>query len=244
MTNTCTPRVVDPLEAAGKTALAAALDAWQRRIVDPPRRTLGDPSWDDDRAFIDSIIRTKAGLNWPRCSNEVGAYRFDGDYEWCGAFAAYCWRAAGIDPVLAEVLFSSTYRLDHFGKRTRAFQGSERERLLDLRLTGEGRGYLRLNERSKATDVVAFGPRAGDILLVGNAGFGTHVCIVESFDAATGTFKTVEGNATGLLPDGGRAQGVVRQTRPVGSLLPHGYHARRLIRPALADLTTPPVPPA
>lgn len=70
--------------------------------------------------------------------------------------------------------------------------------------------------------------------------YGSHVCLVESFDAATASFSTIEGNATGLLPDGARAQGVVRQTRPLG--LPsdagiHTYYARRLIRPALADLT-------
>lgn len=232
------------LRDAGQRALSTALALWHNLVRDPPRRSLHDRQYDEDRRIIDALIRTPVGLNWPRCSDEVEAYRFDGDYEWCGAFAARCWRAAGLDPMLATIYFSSTYRLDMYGRERLAF-ASKREKALVARLGGKCE-YLQLDDDSTPDDVAAFAPRAGDILLVGSESYedrmpyGTHVTIVESFDAAASTFLTVEGNATGELGNRQHGQGVVKQARPLG--MPangtrHTYIARRLIRPPLSDLT-------
>lgn len=218
------------LAAAGQLALDTALATWRRRIVDPPRRSLHDPAYEDDRAAIDAMIRARAGLGWARCSTLRREYRRDGDYEWCGAFAATCWRAAGLDPELARVYWSSTYRLDRYGSRRIAF-GSPGELRLRKRLPGDGRGFFRMTPEMTSEDVERWGPRAGDVLLVDTVGgwsYGHHVTLVERVEGATA--YTVEGNATGTGPDGTIYQGVIRRTRDMSTW-------RRFIRPALGDLT-------
>lgn len=218
------------LVTAGQHALATARDLWARRIVDPPRSTWRDPAWDESRLAIDSMIRGPGGLGWSRCSPLLREYRRDGDYEWCGAFAAACWRAAGLDPELARMYWSSTYRLDRYGSRRVAFW-TPGELRLRKRLTGEGRAYLRVGPETTLEEVERWGPRAGDILLVDTVGgwsYGHHVTIVERMDGVLA--HTVEGNATGTGPDGSTYQGVIRRTRDLSTW-------RRFIRPALLDLT-------
>lgn len=237
------------LEEAGRIALRTAVEAWERGIVDPPRRGTGDEA---SRAFIDAIGRTDAGT-----ASGGKPYRRDGDREWCGDFAAYCWGAAGLSLELRSLYFASTYRLDRYAQYRAAFTGySKREpgimerfaRLPSCDRASHAledcdlhRRYLQLDDKTTVAQVYAFRPRAGDILIVGAGSptYGTHICIVESFDANRRVFTTIEGNATGLQPDGQTRQGVVRQTRPLGLKVGGvGYHARRLIRPSLADLVT------
>lgn len=217
---------------AGRIALSTALATWGQRIVDPPRRTWQDPAYVASRLAIDGTIRGPLGLGWSRCSALRKEYQRDGDFEWCGAFAAFAWRHAGLDPALAEVYFSSTYRLDKYGRRAVAF-GSPRELLLRRRLPGDGRVCHVFRPETTTEDVEVMNPQPGDILLVDTVGgwaYGHHVTIVERWDPELASFRTVEGNATGRLPDGTIAQGVVRQLRPLSV-------ARRLIRPAPGDLT-------
>lgn len=209
------------LEHAGRVALNTGLLAWQRGIMDPIRKAWGDPAFADDRAFIDACIRSDDGLGWSSCSTVVKSYRWDGDYEWCGAFAAYCWHAS-IPLAIRRRYFPSTYRLDRYGRHKRAFAEAVPVVPLSMR-----RKYLAID--GDADDVDAFAPRAGDILIVNGRGYGQHITIVESWDPITCVFRTVEGNATGEGPDGQRHQGVVRQTRPLSV-------CRRLIRPGLCDL--------
>jgi len=215
---------------AGQQALAVARALWELHVADPPRSTWRDPAWDASRLLIDGMIRGPQGLGWSRCSALVKAYRHDGDYEWCGAFAARCWRAAGLDPALARVYWSSTYRLDRYGSRRVAFW-TPGELALRRRLKGEGRAYLQVRPETTLEDVERWGPRAGDVLLVDTVGgwsYGHHVTIVERVEGATA--YTYEGNATGRAPDGSTIQGVVRQARPMSTW-------RRFIRPDAADLT-------
>jgi hypothetical protein len=74
---------------------------------------------------------------------------------------------------------------------------------------------------------------AGDILMIGGGSpaMGNHITIVESY--AAGVFQTISGNGVGLGPDGKRRQGIVRAAVHLGG---GGYCARRLVRPAAADL--------
>lgn len=220
------------LEEIGVIAVCEAKLAWLKNIVDLP--PAGAPSYEPCRKAIDDMIRSQQGLDWS------WQQQYRDNYEWCGAFAAFAWRAAGLKRDLRYHFWSSTYRLDLFGNY-RPFNtvsnpappaGQSRRQIIEL---DEHSGPM--DARFAFDDL----PRAGDILLVGgkNTAYGKHVTLVESYDDATGTFTTLEGNATGPGPSGGVRHGVIRHKRMIGLLAsqaPTTYHARRLIRPALTDL--------
>lgn len=233
------------LVAAGQRALDTARSLWAQRIVDPPRSTWQDSRWRDSRAAIDTMIRGADGLGWPRCSwvPPVVAYRHDGDFEWCGAGAAYCWRVgAQLDPEVANIYWASTYRLNCYGHRAVAF-GSLAELRLRRRIDGAGRQVLRIAlERDSAKrlrptaatldQVLAWGPRAGDILTIDTTGLpkwriGHHICLVDRLEGEV--IHTYEANATGTGPDGTVYQGFVRGERPLRQW-------RRLFRPGECDI--------
>jgi hypothetical protein len=207
---------MDKLELAGKDAFQMAATYWAADVFDP---ATGDRSGDAMRCKgeIGKMIRER-GLGW---TWEPEVYAGDGTFEWCGAFAAACWR--DVKPELRKLYFASTYRLDRYASYQPAF-GEEN--------VGKGRLYGKLDEH---TTRLPFVPRAGDILTIGPAGsgYGKHICLVEYFDDEKLMFHTIEGNGTGLGPKGERQQGVVRAQRPLGG---KGWHARRLIRPSIADL--------
>lgn len=212
----------DALEAAGQLAIAEALTLWRRDIYDPKR---ADKSGHANmcRAVISEIVRSDKGAGW----SWLPAYEGDdvkGRPEWCGMFAARCWFRS-IPLATRKTHFPSCYRLDAW-----AFAGKDARR-----------GYLQLDADSITADVATFcgtGPRAGDILIVGDRRpvWGDHIALVERYDAADRMFYTVEGNGVGLGPRGNRRQGIVRAKRPLGARQGHTYIGRRLIRPAVADL--------
>lgn len=220
------------LATAGRTALEAAFGLWHNLVIEP-RKPGQEPQ---SAAMIDQMIRYETGLGWS------WAPPFDegSDYEWCGAFAAWCWAHAGLALDLRRLYWSSTSRLAAYARGVEHF-GTANERAVMTRYPAAGRISIALDERS-TPKALTVEPQAGDILLVGYPGsrMGTHVTLVESFDAAKRVFHTVEGNARGRWPDGKarpNTQGVVRQTRPLGLARGEtGYHARRLIRPSLLDL--------
>jgi hypothetical protein len=216
----------------GAIALCEAKRTWLRNIVDLP--PAGSDAFEPSRLAIDGMIRSDAGLHWSWIDAP-----YSGNFEWCGAFASYAWRAAGLALRWRYTYFASTFRLDCWG-RYQAFEHTPNPKPT----SGPPRKMIELDERSGPLDAHFPGddpPRPGDILLVGgvNTAFGKHITIVESYDSIAGMFTTVEGNATGAGPSGGTRHGVSRLQRPVG--LPRGaspttYHARRLIRPAPSDL--------
>lgn len=210
------------LAHAGRVALSAGLMAWEMEIMDPTRKAFSDPAFVPDRTFIDNCIRSDKGLGWARCSALVKEYRWDGDFEWCGAFAAYCWAVAGLRLDIRKRYFPSTYRLDKYGQYKRAFL----ESVTKPERVEEQRKYLAIDGDAAAID--DFAPRAGDILIVNGKEYGQHITIVSKWRSADLVFDTVEGNATGIGPKGQRFQGVVRQTRALKD-------CRRLIRPSVCD---------
>jgi hypothetical protein len=227
----------DKLIDAGMIALYENKIWWMRNdgIFDLPAHS--NPNYTRCRDFIDATIRTDVGINWaweePYEANTSG----QGNYEWCGAYASRGWRKAGLKLTIAKDYFSSNYRLDRMAR----YQQINEHTLNPRPSQGPYRRILELNEKSPVQSVVQFGPRMGDLLLVGpvNSAYGKHVCMVEGFDEKTGEFITIEGNGTGDGPDGGRRHGVVRARRPVGlrpGMKPTVYHARRLIRIAPSDL--------
>jgi hypothetical protein len=213
------------LVVAGQIAVCEAKNAWCKNIVDDlnDTRSIG---------LIDPLIRTDLGIGW------TWEEPYRGNFQWCGTFAAFAWRSM-IALATRRSFFSSNYRLDRWA-RYQSFEQTPNPRPS----VGPYRSFLELDEKSTATDVLGFGgtdPRPGDILLVGgvNTAYGKHITIVESYNASSGVFTTLEGNGTGLGPNGVRQHGVVRATRRIG--LSTGapqttYFARRLIRPAPADL--------
>jgi hypothetical protein len=216
----------DKLEVAGRRAIERALAYWRTDIYDPPR---ADYTVDGRRSkqVIDTMIRGRNALDWTWETE----YRGDGDFQWCGAFAAACW--PDVKQSLRQTYFASTPRLDRYASY-RSFQGEPN--------TGSGRVYLELDEHSQVADVVDI-VRPGDILMIGPSrtddnhatwrACGQHICLVESFGGGAGVFHTIEGNGNGTGPNGERQQGVVKGVRNLGG---HGWHARRLIRPSVEDL--------
>lgn len=207
-------RVRDRLRFAGEKAVERALAMWKLDIYDP--KTTDDTlEAVRSKQYIDDMIRSGLGWTWEQ------PYAGDGDFQWCGAFAAACW--IDVKPELRKLYFSSTFRLDRYASYRPAF-GEKNE--------GSGRLCAQLDMSSTAA-TLPFEPRAGDILLVGTKGYGSHICLVESFDPETGLFNTIEGNGNGKGPNGELQHGVIRRRQRLGVSF---YCARRLIRPSVDDL--------
>jgi hypothetical protein len=227
------------LKQAGERAVERALAAWSRDIIDPPGKSLNDSAFDSDRTEIDSYIRNGVLLGGTQNPKSF-KYTKDGDYEWCGAFAAHCWEPF-ITPELRQLYFPSTYRLDCYGRYIAGFQTPNAQAVWKKypKPTEGARAYLKLNSLSTPSIVTDFGARPGDILLVGTstgAAYGVHVTLIERWDPDNKMFHTIEGNGTGIGPDGKRRQGVVKAQRPLGSQTPNkSYHALRIIRPGITD---------
>jgi hypothetical protein len=226
------------LERAGGLAVLVAKNLWLHNIVDPPRGGLSEHA--ESRTLIDRFIRE--GLGW----DFEPFYEGDGSFEWCGAYCAFAWASVGLAEAWRKAYFASTYRLDRYAKyrpletfRPPPPSDAIRRRYLQL---DEHSGPLAVTFAAPGESSDSFDdPQPGDILLVGpvNSDYGKHICLVEAYDAVTGVFTTLEGNATGLGPRGNRHHGVIRTTRRVGldrGDAPSAYHARRLIRPAPSDL--------
>jgi hypothetical protein len=218
---------IPDLVLAGTLAVVEANRMWQRNVVDLLRGSINQAS----REVIDAIIRTDEGLGW----SWEQPYRGDNDFQWCGAFAAWCWAKAGMRLDVRKNYLASTYRLDRFARYQPINERVKNERPK----LGPYRTLIELDEFSKGRDVPF---RAGDIMTIGSVSsvYGQHICIVESYDANADLVCTIEGNGGGELPGGSRGQGIVRGKRQVGlrpGQPPTVYHARRLIRPAPSDLT-------
>lgn len=182
--------------------LGAAHRAWRSRVVEPDKD--GDPA--NSAQVIDSYIRGPMGGGW----SWLDEYVRNGQSAWCGMFAAYCYRSAGIKAAIARKVFPSCYRLYS------SWFGSDR--------------YVPLSE-VESGDVLVVGS-----VKPGANKWGYHITIVEDVNLSLGTVNTFEGNAHGLGPDGQRYEGVVKQVRalhgfPAAADLPaskyRGLHAYR-----------------
>lgn len=215
-------------EIVGGKALGLALSLWEMGIIDP-KRGATSPVSVDSRNHIQAFIRE--GLEWG------DTYTGDGDFEWCGAFAAYCWAFVGLKSLWRKDFWASTYRLNAYGsyrplvfpKRTVA---NPKPDLVKFPFHST-RLYQDLNNIDTTKSHTLYKPLPGDILLVGDKrGYGTHITMVESFSPKTGVFKTVSGNGVGMLgANFGRGQGVVKKNYTLGK------GPRVLIRPSASDIT-------
>lgn len=214
----------DRLTQAGQLALAEAVRLWHADIIDPSVADLTDPDRPGherairSREHIDRMLKAAGwGGHAPYAGNRRGP-------EWCGIFAAACWRVAGIKPELLATWFASTYRLFAWA-HYRSFNSKANPKppsgpyRVAVKLTG-----LRADQVNT---------RAGDVLVVGDGSpeYGDHITIVKSY--ADGVFATISGNGGGVGPDGKHREGVVaRDFQLTGT----GYRALWLYRPAVGDL--------
>jgi hypothetical protein len=223
----------DVVKEAGIAVIEEATRLWNSGIFDPPRR--GDNEQGDRarcRAAIDEMIRSPLGLGW----SWEQPYAGDGDFEWCGAFAARCWSSFIPLKPHRYTFFASCARINRWARYL------PWENVENPRPSSGARLCVQLTEASvRLPDGIV--PQRGDILVVGGIGTGPgkHITLVDSFDGHY--FHTLEGNGGGLPPkhwNGGQAwQGVVRGKRRLGlraDMRASTYHARWLIRPGLSDI--------
>lgn len=98
------PNIVDKI-------LAAADAEWKLDVVEP-----ASPAKQNGAARIDQYIRGSLGLGWNTA--ELGPtarpgipYTKNGMFQWCGAFAAWCYGVAGLNALARKKNIASTYRL-------------------------------------------------------------------------------------------------------------------------------------
>ena len=156
---------VDPRAAQ---AIDRGLQEWRSIVEDPSPR-------------IDTYIRTQQGLGW----NWEKQYKKNGQFAWCGAFAAYCWQSVKLD--IRKNTFPSCYRMFRDWGHT--------SRLIDV-------------EKMRAGDIVV-------VFSAARKSYGDHITICTEPPAADGVFETVEGNAHGELGNGERGEGVIMRQRSV-----------------------------
>ena len=147
-------------------AIARGLTEWERVIKDPDVR-------------INTYIRTSQGIGW----GWEKQYTENGQFAWCGAFAAFCWTKVKLN--IRKKIFPSCYRLystwSHTSRRIDA----------DKMLPGD--------------IVVVYSAK--------RAKQGDHITICVSSPDCENVFKTVEGNAYGTLGDDSYGEGVIRRER-------------------------------
>lgn len=182
----------------GRIVLQAAEEEWTCNIHEPPGN-----NW----KRIDIYIRggkSRLGIAWSWLQK---AYRRNRSFEWCGAFAAYCYSIAGVTRKNRVKHFASCYRLWKWSGGRHA-----NSRRVD-------------NDSLQPGDVVVMGPR-GHVR-------GKHIAICEKIVGRK--CHTFEGNAHGRFPDGEFGEGVVRCERPLRSGKKREYRILYGVRPLPED---------
>ena len=188
----------------GELVVSAAEAEWRRGVREPV--TPGD----NYATIIDGYIRGPHGLGWNttdvRTWKSGVPYMKNLDFQWCGAFAAYCWSAVGL---------KASLRRDHLA-------GTDR-------LWSWARGTQRLIENWRTL-------QPGDIMVVGHGSKipGGHITLVRETPSRIGPILTYEGNAMGEGINGARYEGVVKNARLIDPA-PHAQTFCFGVRP-LAEL--------
>ena len=212
--------MTDALTRAGELAVIEAERLWSLDVYDPPRADKSARA-NSCRAVIEGIIR---GAGWGFTCPYLG----NGPPQWCGMFAAACWRAGGIDPSWFATYWASTYRLRCWARYERFDQRHPNPMpatSTDLRMFGE----------LHPGKPLPFDPRPGDVVIVGDGepDAGDHVTVCVRYDAARRVFETISGNGGGAGPRGDRREGISRREYAIDT---GGYRAMFVVRPAFGDL--------
>jgi len=177
----------------------AARLQWVMNIHEPPA-----PHWEE----IDKYIRSKDGLGW----DWEQPYTRNGQFQWCGAFAAWCYRQIGLSYQIRRHHMASCYRLYTWAKSN--------DCLVSMPIPG---------------DIVIVGVSEKEHPLYRK--WGNHITICETVqDEGVSTF---EGNAKGTLGTKKIGEGVVRQFRPFKKDKDGQYVVRHIVRFAEEHFLTP-----
>ena len=154
---------IDPRSAE---AIQRGLSEWGQNISDPDPR-------------VSAYIRTQEGIGWAW----EKPYTRNGQFAWCGAFAAWCWTSVKLD--IRKKIFPSCYRLySNWSQSSR---------------------HIEHDQMAPGDIVVVYAAKRSKQ--------GDHITICVEAPDADGVFKTVEGNAHGTLGDGSHGEGVIRRDR-------------------------------
>lgn len=147
---------------------------WDKNVTEPE----GGGNWQR----INSYIKSTEGIGWTWEDD----YTKNGDFAWCGAYAAFCYG----DRVLLSVrknTFPSCYRMN------RDWGNSSRVQSKDSILAGDIVVVYTSDSHSPS--------------------YGNHITIARSAPNDQGDFHTIEGNAHGVGPDQNWREGVSKRTR-------------------------------
>lgn len=228
------------LAEAGRNAVLEGIRLWHQDVGDPAPRFLTKPAPDATpklitlhgraarwREVIDHIhVQAGWGADTPYKGNHA-----PGSREWCGFFAATCWRAAGIDPRWLAAFWAGTLRLQSWVNYR-----DWNEHKNPLPAAGVQRRLVAKLGREATVASLPFTPREGDIAIIGDdAGRpeGRHITLVTGIDHALGHVLTVEGNGWGRPPVGADREGIVMGSRKIGG---SGDRVMWIYRPAPSDL--------
>ena len=159
-------------------AMKRAEAEWQRNVT--------EPEYGGEWQRIDAYIRSSQGLNW----SWESPYTRNGQFSWCGAFAAFCY-GESVLPSIRKKIFASCYRMwANWGSTSRCRDG----------------------EQPLPGDIVTVFTNDEQTPVQGN-----HIVLVVNSPDEHGDFHTIEGNAHGEGPDG-RIEGVIKRTRNISAV--------------------------
>lgn len=163
-----TPHTVDH----AREAIDRAKSEWARVVKDPSQR-------------IDAYIKSNAGIGW----TWEKAYVQNGQFAWCGAFAAFCYTKVNFN--IRKKIFPSCYRMySNWGQTSRKIA----------------------TNKVQAGDIVIVW--AGK-----HSTQGDHITLCVDADAINlGYISTIEGNAHGTLGDESYGEGVIKRQRSVDEI--------------------------
>jgi hypothetical protein len=179
--------------------LTAARDEYDRGVTDDKA---GAPR-------VDHYIRHGLEWGWTRF------YRPQ-KFEWCGAFAAWCYCVAGLLRTVRRKHLASCYRLWRWSG-------------------GAKPNELRVSKYAlQPGDIAVCGPvpakrKEWRRLRKKRPRWGRHIVLV--LNVSGGLVHTFEGNATGQLKHGVTGEGVIRGTRPLHSTNDAEYRILYGVRP-------------
>ena len=155
-------------------ALKIAGAEWDLNVTEPN----GDGSWQR----INSYIKSVDGLGWTWEDDYVK----NGQFAWCGAFAAYCY-GDSVNLQVRKNTFPSCYRMN------RDWSNSSRVQTKESILPGDVVVVYTSDDHSPS--------------------YGNHITIARTSPNDEGDFHTIEGNAHGVGPNQDWREGVSKRTR-------------------------------
>jgi len=159
------------IDPRSQEAITRGLNEWSDVVKDPSKR-------------ITTYIKTQQGIGW----GWEKEYKKNGQFAWCGAFAAFCWQSVKLN--IRQKVFPSCYRLHtNWGQSSRRLDA-------DQMLPG---------------DIVVVYSSA-------RKSYGDHITICREVPDSDGNFQTVEGNAFGTLGDGTYGEGVIQRSRALSEV--------------------------